>query len=132
MLCDLLLSGFGVRLGESYKSASIVARVTTEGRQRAKDTYGADAVWIDEAGQVDPGNMDGIEGAAEELRDAQGCVMGRQQLLLSLDLSQNLPVKPGAERSDLSLKRLIFESEVFLLGRFWLVVRMKVYSCSKL
>ena len=126
-----LAAGYGVRVGESYAAASIVQRVqatrqagggkTVRVRQKAMDTFNAKAVWVDETGQVDPTNMDGIGGAAQMLRD-DARSMGGQQQLWSLDLSQNLPVRPGTNNGDVSVRRLIFESEVFLQGQFWLVV----------
>ena len=130
-----LAAGYGVRVGESYLASSIVGRVratrqangkTVCVRQKAMDTFMAQTVWVDETGQVDPTNMDGISGAAQTLRGDQRS-MGGQQQLWSLDLSQNLPVKVGTSHGDVSVRRLIFESEVFLRGLFWLVVLQTPY-----
>ena len=122
-----LAARYGIRLGEAYDGARIAGLVARDPqRAKARDTYAAHAVWVDEAGQVDPDKADAIDAAARRLR-GNAAVMGGQQLVLSLDLSQNLPVKAGAERSNLSLRRLIFESDLFVRGAFWLIVLKTPY-----
>ena len=122
-----LAAGMGVRMGEAYLAASIVSRVRGENRVKALTTYHAETVWIDEAGQVDPANADGISESACQLRGQPGKAQGGQQVLLSLDVAQNLPVSVNVQRGDASVPRLIFESEMFLRGDFWIVLLQTPY-----
>lgn len=122
-----LAAGYGVRVGEPYNADSIVRRVQGEQRAKALVTYGASTVWMDEAGQVDPANADNISVAAGRLRGRTGEAQGGQHVLLSLDVAQNLPVSASVARGDPSVRRLIFESDLFLRGDFWVVLLQTPY-----